>query len=129
MSFNIPKVSLKCQELLYQKIKSIDTKLFGKAIDIQSLHNIGDFEELVSKFSGNLKSTLDAMAPLKTKVVTQYPPKAWFNDGITKQKQVVRNREHVLRSTTQIQPGWTLMQKGISCITLYIWPRKITFLI
>ena len=51
----------------------------------------------MSKFSGNLKSTLDAMAPLKTKVMTQFPPKAWFNDGITKQKQVVRNRECVFK--------------------------------
>ena len=33
---------------------------------------------------------IDAMAPLKTEVVTQCPPKAWFNDGITKQNQVVR---------------------------------------
>ena len=71
--------------------------MFGKAIDIHSLLNIDYFEELVSKFSGNLKSTLDAMAPLQTKVVTQHPPKAWFNDGITKQKQVVRNREHVFK--------------------------------
>ena len=97
MSFNIPKASLKCQELKYQKIKSIDTKLFRKTIDIHSLLNIDDFEELVSKFSGNLKSTLDAMAPIKTKVVTQHPPKVWFNDGITKQKQVVRNRECVFK--------------------------------
>ena len=95
MSFNIPNVSLKHQELQYQKIKSIDTKLFGKAIDTHFLLNIDDFEELVSKFSGNLKSTLDALAPLKTKVVTQCPPKAWFNDDITQQKQVVRNRECV----------------------------------
>ena len=63
-----------------------------------------DFEELVSKLSGNLKSTLDAMAPLKTKVVIQCPPKAWFSDGIIQQKQVVRNREcvfnkYVLEST------------------------------
>ena len=86
MSFNIPKVSLKCQELQYRKIKWIDAKLFGEAIDIQSLLNIDDFEELVSKFSGNLKSTLDSMAPLRTKVVAQCPPKAWFNDGIKKQK-------------------------------------------
>ena len=92
MSFNILKVSLKHQELQYHKIKSTDPKLFGKAIDTHSLLNIDDFEELVSKFSGNLKSTLDAMAPLKTKVVTQHPPKSWFNDGITQQKQVVRNR-------------------------------------
>ena len=62
-----------------------------------TLLNIDDFEELVSKFPGNLKSTSDAMAPLKTKVVTPHPPKAWFNDGITKQKQVVRNREHVFK--------------------------------
>ena len=97
MSLNIPKVPLKCPELQYQKIKSIDAKLFGKAIDIQSLLNIDDFKELVSKFSGNLESTLDAMATLKTKMVTQHPPNAWFNDGITKQKQVVRNRDHVLK--------------------------------
>ena len=51
----------------------------------------------MSKFSGNLESTLDAMAPLKMKMVTQCPPKAWFNDGITKQKQVVRNRECVFK--------------------------------
>ena len=49
MSLNIPKVPLKHQELQYWKIKSIDAKLFGKAIDIQSLLNIDDFEELVSK--------------------------------------------------------------------------------
>ena len=97
MSLNIPKVPLKHQELQYQKIKSTDAKLFGKAIDIQSLLNIDDFEELVSKFSGNLESTLDAMAPLKMKMVTQCPPKSWFNNGITKQKQVVRNREHVFK--------------------------------
>ena len=97
MSFNIPKVSLKHQELQYQKIKSIDSKLFGKAIDIHSLLNIDDFEELASKFSGNLKSTLDAMAPFKTKVVTQHPPKAWFNGGITKQKQVERNGECIFK--------------------------------
>ena len=36
-------------------------------------------------------------APLKMKMVTQHPPKAWFNDGITKQKQVVRNREHMFK--------------------------------
>ena len=71
--------------------------MFGKAIDIQSLLNIDDFEELVSKFSGNLESTLDAMVPLKMKMVTQCPPKVWFNDGNTKQKQVVRNREHVFK--------------------------------
>ena len=76
MAFNTPKISLKCQELQYRKIKSIEAKLFGKAIDIHSLLNIDDFEELVSKFSGNLKSTLDSIAPLRTKVVTQCPPKA-----------------------------------------------------
>ena len=65
MSLNIPKVPLKHQELQYWKIKSIDAKLFGEAIDIQSLLNIDDLEELVSKFSGNLESTLDSMAPLK----------------------------------------------------------------
>ena len=30
-------------------------------------------------------------------MMTQHPPKAWFNDDITKQKQVVRNREHVIK--------------------------------
>ena len=30
-------------------------------------------------------------------MVTQHPPKAWFNDGITRQKQVVRNREHMFK--------------------------------
>ena len=64
MSFNIPKAPLKHQELQYCKIISIHTKLFGKAIDTHSLLNIADFEELVSRFSGNLKCTLDAMAPL-----------------------------------------------------------------
>ena len=64
---------------------------------IFTLLNIDDFEELVSKFSGNLKSTLDATVPLKTKVVTQCPPKAWFNEGIAKEKQVVRNREYVFK--------------------------------
>ena len=71
--------------------------MFGKAIDIHSLLKINDFEELVSKFSGNLKSTLDSMASLRTRVVTQYPPKAWFNDSTKKQRQVVRNREHVFK--------------------------------
>ena len=84
MPLNIPKVPLKCQELQYHKIKSIGAKLFGEAIDIQSLLNIDDVDELVSKFSGNLEFTLEAMAPLKLKMVTQCPPKAWFNDGITK---------------------------------------------
>ena len=37
------------------------------------------------------------MAPLKIKMVTQHHPKAWFNDGIAKQKQVVRNRECVFK--------------------------------
>ena len=97
MSFNILKAPLKCQELQYHKIKSIDTKLFGEGIDTHSLLNINDFEELVSRFSGNLKSTLDAMAPLKTKVVTQCPPKSWLNDDITHQKWVVRNRECVFK--------------------------------
>ena len=31
------------------------------------------------------------------KIVTQCPPKAWFDNSITKQKQVVRNREHVFK--------------------------------
>ena len=97
MSFNIPKAPLQHPELQYHKIRSIDTKLFGKAIDTQSLLNIDDFEDLVFRFSGNLKSTLDAMAPLKTKVVTQHPPKSWLNDDITQQKWVVRNREHVFK--------------------------------
>ena len=66
MSFNIPKASLTCQELQCCKIRSMDINLFGKAIDTRSLLNTNDFEELVSKFSSNLKSTLDAMAPLKT---------------------------------------------------------------
>ena len=63
------KTPLKHQEQQYHKIRSIDTKLFGKAIDARSLINIDDFEELVSRFSGNLKSTLDAMAPLKRNMV------------------------------------------------------------
>ena len=63
ISFNIPNVSLKHQELQYHKIKSIDTKMLGKAIDTHSLLNTDEFEELVSRFSGNLKSTLDAMTP------------------------------------------------------------------
>ena len=71
--------------------------MFGEAIDIQSLLSIDDLEELVSKFSGNLESILEAMAPLKMKMVTQCPPEAWVNDGITKQKQVVRNRECVFK--------------------------------
>ena len=97
MSFNILKAQLKCQELQYHKIRSIDTKLFGKAIDTHSLLNIDEFEELVSKFSGNLKSLLDAIAPLKTKVVTQHPPKSWLNNNITQQKQIVRNRECIFK--------------------------------
>ena len=48
-----------------RKIKSADAKLFGEAIDIQSFLNIEDLEELVSKFSGNLESSLDAMGPTK----------------------------------------------------------------
>ena len=36
MSFNIWKAPLKHQELQYHKIRSIDTKLFGKAIDTHS---------------------------------------------------------------------------------------------
>ena len=108
MSFNIPKVSPKWQELQYQKIKSIDTKLFGKAIDTHCLLNIDDFEQLVSKFFGNLKSTLHAVALLKTKVVNQCPPKAWFSDGVTQQKQVVRNREHVFKKYKSESTGLAL---------------------
>ena len=105
MSFNILKAPLKCQELQYHKIRSIDTKLFGKAIDTHSLLNIDDFEELVSRFSGNLKSTLDAMAALKTKVVTQHPLQSWLNDDITWQKQVARNRECVFKKYKS-EPTW-----------------------
>ena len=109
MSFNILKAPLKHQELQYHKIKSIDTKLFGKAIDTHSLLNIDDFEELVSRFSGNLKSTLDAMAPLKTKVVTQHPPKSWLIDDITQQKWVVRNRECVFKKY-KLEPTWLALK-------------------
>ena len=109
MSFNIPKAPLQCQELQYRKIRSIDPKLFGKAIDTHSLLNINDFEELVSKFSGNLKSTLDATAKLKTKVVTQHPPKSWLNDGITQQKWIVRNREHVFKKYRS-EPTWLALK-------------------
>ena len=67
MSFNIPKVSLKSLELQYCKIKSIDTKLFGKAIDTHSLLNIDDFEELVSKFSGNFEIYIRCHGPTQNK--------------------------------------------------------------
>ena len=109
MSFNIPKAPLKLQELQYCKIKSIDTKLFGKAIDTHTLLYIDDFEELVSRFSGNLKSTLDVMAPLKTKVVTECPPTSWLNDDITHQKWVVRNREHVFKKY-KLEPTWLALK-------------------
>ena len=95
MSLNISKPLLTCQELQYHKIRSIDTNLFGKAIDTHSLLDINDFAELVSKFFSSLQSALNAMAPFKTKVVTQHPPKSWLYDGITQQKQIIRNREHV----------------------------------
>ena len=95
MSVNIRKPLLTHQELQYHEIRSIDTNLFGKAIDTHSLHDIDDFEELVSKFFDSLQSALDAMAPFKTKVVTKHPPESWINDGITQQKWIIRNREHV----------------------------------
>ena len=95
MSVNTLKPLLKWQDLKYHKIRSIDTNLFGKAIDTGSLIDIDDFEELVSKFFNSLQSALDAMATLKTKVVTQHPPKSWLNDGITQQKQIIRNMEHI----------------------------------
>ena len=109
MSCNIPKAPLKHQEWQYHKIRSIDTKLFGKAIDTHSLLNIDDFEELMSKLSGNLKSTLDAMAPLKMKVVTQHPPKSLLNDDITQEKWVVRNREHVFKKY-RLEPMWLALK-------------------
>ena len=83
--------------------------MFGKVIDTHSLLNIADFEELVSSFSSNLKSTLDAMAPLKTKVVTQHPPKSWLNDDITQQKWVVRNRECVFKKY-KLEPTWLALK-------------------
>ena len=97
-SVKIPKPPLTCQELQYHKIRSIDTNLFGKAIDTHSLLDIDNFEELVSKFFGILQSLLHAMAPFKTKVVTQHPPKSWLNDDITKQKWIIRNRECVFKN-------------------------------
>ena len=51
------------------------------------------------------------MAPLKMKMVTQCPPKAWFNDGITKQKQVVRNREHVFKKYKS-KSTWMALKAG-----------------
>ena len=109
MSLNIPKSLPTHQELQYHKIRSIDTKLFGKAIDTHPLLDIGDFEELVSKFFGHLQSALDAMAPLKTKVVTQHSPKSWLNDGITQQKQIVRNRECVFKKYRS-EPTWLALK-------------------
>ena len=103
------KPHLNIQELQYHKIKSINTQLFGKAIDTHSVLNIDDFEELVSRFSGNLKSTLDAMTPLKTNMVTQHPLKSWLNDDITWQKQVVRNRECVFKKYNS-EPTWLALK-------------------
>ena len=109
MSFNIPKAPLKQQELQYHKIRSIETNLFGKAIDTHSLLNIDDFEELVSKFSGNLKSTLDAMAPLKAKGVAQHPPKFWLNNDMIQQKWIVRIREWVFKKYRS-EPTWQALK-------------------
>ena len=109
MSLSIPKPWLTHQELQYHKTRSIDANLFGRAIDTCSLLDIDDFEELVSKFSGKLQSALDAIAPLKTKVVTQHPPKFWLNDDITQQKWIIRNRECVFKKY-RTEPTWLVLK-------------------
>ena len=109
MSLNTPKPPITCQELQYHKIRSIDTSLFKGAIDTHSLLDVDDFEELVSKFFGSLQSALDSMAPLKTKVVTQHPLKSWLNDGITQQKWIIRNMEHVFKKYRS-EPTWLALK-------------------
>ena len=103
------KPPLTHQEMKCCKIRSINTNLFGKANDTHSLLDINDFEELVSKFFSSLQSALDAMAALKTKVVTQHPPKSWLNDGITQQKWIVRNRKHVFKKYRS-EPTWLALK-------------------
>ena len=50
------------------------------------------------------------MALLKTKVVTQYPPKSWLNIGITQQKLIVQNRECIFKKYVS-DPNWQLALK------------------
>ena len=42
-------------------------------------------------------------------MVTQHPPKSGFNDGITQQKQVVRNREHVFKKY-KLESTWLALK-------------------
>ena len=129
MTLSRPKPLLTCQELQYCKIRSIDTNLFGRTIDTCSLLDINDFEEQVSKFSGNLQSTLDAMAALKTKAVTQHPPKSSLTMKSPSRNGLSEIGSMFLRNTEQNQPGWPSKQRDVSYTMLYIHPRRITFLI
>ena len=78
-----------------RRLKNLDINEFCS--QLQDFSQIVDLEELVSRFSENLKEALDTLAPETTKrkiIRDKYP---WFSEEIKNAKQKARSRERVWR--------------------------------
>ena len=89
MSLLLHKPKLQRKTIHYRKLHSIDYEEFNDTIRSSLLFDerCSDLDSLVDSYHSVLKSTLDAYAPEKTRVVVFRPFAPWYCNDIGIQKE------------------------------------------
>ena len=101
----------------YRKYNNIDTNTF--IIEFSKKFNNTQFSNSVSKLETALSKTLDELAPIKYKYITQRPHCKWFNSELSSSKRKLRLYENYWRKSKSFNYQIIYLSNNVAYIEPY----------
>ena len=89
------------RNIKYMKLGLIDPKTFSQLLNIEGYEELS-LDGMVEVLDNNLMSTIDNLAPLKSRNIMVRPTNPWFNNEIRDQK---KKNEETGKKVEEIQNG------------------------
>ena len=98
------------KQVLVRKISKLTTESLAMEFKPSLMGETNHLPTLISELDGELKRTLDTLAPEKMCSITTHVKQPWFDHFVRERHTVVRNRERVWL-TYKTQEAWTAYKK------------------
>ena len=124
-NLNLVKQTHGKKTLKFRRFSSINMSEFMSDLRI-ALHEISNFQDLKSTLAtyiASCKDTIDAHAPIQTKIINIRPNTAWYTNQLRQAKSLRRKRERIWRKT-RLEVHRIMFKDQCEVVGKLLWEAK-----
>ena len=101
---SLKKCNMQKKEIKYRKLKSINPTAFSQHLKLDGFEKLS-LDEMVEVLNKNLQDAIDALVPIKSRMILARTTNPCFNNEVRDQKRRMRNQEKKWRKY-KLESNW-----------------------